>query len=327
MISQHRESESAVVAPSLRFRRATRQDTPQLVALLNETFRTPIDERTWEWFVFGNPLGPSRVYLALEENGPAVVGIFGFEPIRLQMQGVALTAAYAHHLVLKPSHRDTTSFVAFSQHALHEESLRSVKLVIGPPNRRAYPVHRTLMKWVDFGFLDCLRKLSPSARPHNCREIDGFSEEFDRFYDRVSQPLSFCLAKNAAWMNWRFCGRPGSPYTISIIRDGEELAGYVVLKRWQEPDGYRKAHIVDLHAVDSGALTHLLAAAESYAGGCEELNLWAVRGYVYRGSLEAMGFQPGRDRQPLIARMLDASSVSFPDGCTSLAYGDGDSQY
>jgi hypothetical protein len=127
-------------------------------------------------------------------------------------------------------------------------------------------------------------------------------------------------------MNWRFCHRPGSPYTVYTVGGAEGLAGYVILKRWQEPDGYRKVHIMDLHAMDDAALRRLIAAAESYAAGCDELNLWAIQGYPYRGFLEAAGFEPSR-RQPLLAKTLDGSSILFPDGNSSLSYGDGDSQY
>jgi hypothetical protein len=315
-------------APALRFRVATRKDTPRIVALLNETFRTPIDQPTWEWFAHGNPLGSSRIYLAVSEQTRSIVGTFGFAPICLRMRGTSIAAAYAHHLVLNPAHRDGMSFVALSTHALREEASRGVQLVVGPPNTQAYRVHKTLMKWVDFGFLDCLRKASPSAQKHDCQEVTQFPEQFDLFYGRIAQPLTFCLEKNAPWMNWRFCGRPGSPYTVYAIANGDEWAGYVVLKRWQEPNGYRKGHILDLHAIDEEALSQLTAAAESYAAGCQELNLWAVRGYVYRDLLEARGFTSGSaPRQPFIGRAFDGCAPIFPDGKASLSYGDGDSQY
>jgi hypothetical protein len=185
-----------------------------------------------------------------------------------------------------------------------------------------------LAKWTDFGFLDCLHKVSPSARSHDCQEIHLFTSQFEQFYARVSQKLSFCVEKSSTWMNWRFLNRPGSPYTAYAIGNNEEQTGYIVLKRWQDPDGNRKAHIMDLHAIDDAALAHLIAAAESYACDCQELNLWAVQGYVYRTSLESLGFVPRESaRQPLIARPLNSPLMTFPEGCCSLSYGDGDSQY
>ena len=93
---------------------------------------------------------------------------------------------------------------------------------------------------------------------------------------------------------WRFTARPGSPYTVfaSGSEQGEYPSGYIVLKRWQEPDGYRKAHIMDLHASDEAALASLIAAAETYAADCQELNLWSPKGYVYLPLLLELGFRP-----------------------------------
>jgi len=321
------ERASDNIAPRLGFRMATKQDGLSVVALLNETFRTPIDLATWEWYVYGNPHGPSRVYLALDTCQDRVVGVIAFSPTQLRLQGMTVAGTYAHHLALNPDYRDTLSFVALNRYALQAEGAQGVKFTIGPPNRTAYPIHKTLMKWVDFGYLDCLRKLKPSAQRHACREVRQFSLEFDELYRRVSRNLTFCVEKTAAWMNWRFCQRPGSPYTFYATSNGDELTGYVILKRWQDADGYRKAHILDLHAVNDRALSQLIAAAENFADGCDELNLWAIQDYLYRDPLERMGFASGVFRQPLIVRPLDGSAIAFPEGNKSLSYGDGDTLY
>ncbi len=312
--------------PQLRFRMATKQDTPEIVALMNATFRTPIDGPTWEWYVYGNPVGPSRVYLALEPCEETIAGVIGFAPIRLRIAGATVMADYAHHLAIKPLYRDTMSYMALLRHSLKAQDLGPTKLAIGPPNRTAYPIHKGLMKWVDFGYLDCLRKLAPQGRPHGCRELKVFGDDFGDFYARVSQNFNFCVEKTAAWVNWRFFRRPGSLYTVYAAGSEEELRGYVVLKRWREPDGYSKAHILDLHAVDENALSQLIGAAECYAQGSDELNLWAMQGYPYRSALEGMGFLPGF-RQPLIVRSYSGDSPSYPCGECSLSYGDGDTQY
>jgi Acetyltransferase (GNAT) domain len=310
----------------LRFRMASREDTPAIVALMNATFRTPIDGPTWEWYVYGNPLGPSQVYLALEPQSDALVGAIGFNPTRLRIGSETILGDYAHHLALKPVYRDTLSYLALLRYSLQAQACGPTALAIGPPNRTAYPIHKTLTRWVDFGFLDCLRKLSPQGRPHNCRQLKAFDDQFDDFYARVSKNFSFCVEKTAAWANWRLFQRPGSPYTVYADCSGGEFRGYVVLKRWREPDGYTKAHILDLHALEEDTLSQLIAASECYAQGADELNLWAVQGYPYRASLEAMGFSASH-RQPLIARSYNGLSPAYPGGDCSLSYGDGDTQY
>jgi hypothetical protein len=314
-------------AHRLRYRNATAADTSAIVALLNQTFRTPIDAATWEWYVYGNPLGHSQVYLSIEPDDRAV-GVIAFAPISLLVAGSPVVADFAHHLVLTPAYRDTLSFVALNRHALQAQAALGRQLAIGPPNRTAYPIHKTIMKWVDFGYLECLRKLTPVARPHQCRECTEFLPDFDQLALEVSRGLTFCVEKNHAWMNWRFARRPGNPYTIYTLANGTRLSGYVILKRWRDANGYTKAHIVDLHALDAEHLPPLIAAAESYAAGCDELNLWAVQGYRYRSSLEALGFAVNTAaHQPLIARPYVRSPLQFPAGATSFGYGDGDTLY
>ena len=130
-------------------------------------------------------------------------------------------------------------------------------------------------------------------------------------------------------MNWRFCDRPGeSLYRYALSGVPGNWPGYVVLKRWQEQDGYTKAHIVDLHAEDRSALSHLVTAAESYAAGCQELNLWAASGYPYRAVLETRGFTARNEaRQPMIAKRLRETPLTPPGGSASFSYADGDFVY
>jgi hypothetical protein len=325
MTSLHPASATGVSVPRLRFRMATPQDAPEIVDLLNQGFRTRMDTATWEWYVYANPLGPSRVYVA-HNPSDTLIGVIGFAPIPLCRQGRRVTADYAHHLVLEPSYRDTLSYLLFLRHSLNAQAAHGVEMIIGPPNTRAYPIHKALMKWVDFGYLDRLRKLKPSPREHSCREVISFSEDFEEFYRNVAKDLVFHLDKNAAWMNWRFWQRPGQPYTVYATTERDRMTGYIILKRWQDPDGYRKTHILDLHAVDGVSLSNLIAAAETYAFDCDELNLWAVQGYAYRPALESVGFSADY-RQPLLAKTFDGASVEYPEGPCSLMYGDGDTLY
>jgi hypothetical protein len=313
--------------PRLRVRSGRPADTPAIVALLNQTFRTPIDAATWEWYVYGNPLGPSRVYVATDVS-EQIVGVIAFAPIPLRIGGPRI-ADFAHHLALTPAYRDTFSFVALNRHALQAQAALGRELTIGPPNKTAYPIHKTITKWADFGFLASLRKLAPAPRAHDCRECAAFTPDFDEFADAVCKPLLFCVEKNHGWMNWRFLRRPGGgPYTVYTRSTGSRLSGYVVLKRWQDPNGYRKAHIIDLHALGPDDLSHLVAAAESYASGCDELNLWSVRGYPYRPGLEALGFAENpAAHQPLIARPYGGPPLAYPTGPCAFAYGDGDTLY
>ena len=137
--------------PSLTFRIATRNDTAGIVSLLNETFRTPIDADTWEWFVYGNPYGEGRVYLAEEPDQRRIAGLFSFTPVRIRLQGELVTARHGHHLAVRPEYRGGVAFVGLSRHAFEVEASHGTRLVIGLLNKKSYGPQKVLMKWKDFG--------------------------------------------------------------------------------------------------------------------------------------------------------------------------------
>lgn len=311
----------------LHTRLAGPEDSPRIVSLLNQVFRVPTDVATWDWYAYGNPHGTSRVYLAVDDHAGELAGIFSCTPMPFHAGGRKVSGSSAHHLALAPPYRGGAPFVAMSRAMLAGEADHNVDLVIGIPNLKSYEPQKKMMKWRDFGYLDCLARMSPEVRAHNCSPVESFCEaSFGVFFREAARPLDFYLEKSAAWMNWRYFGRPHNPYSVYTYSPGGVLRGYVALKRWQDPDGYRKAHIIDLHALDEEAFDQLLAGAESYAQGCNELNVWAVQQYRYRPCFEKAGFQP-RGRQPVIARSREGFDGGFPQGPASLAYADADFQY
>jgi len=311
----------------VRVRTAARRDVPAVVSLLSQAFRVPLDQPTWEWYVYGNPFGETRVYVPLDDQEEPA-GVFAFTPVPLRINGSPILASSGHHLFLKPSLQGGPAFIALSREALKGEAGKGVQLGLGLPNRRSYQPQKALIKWQDFCFLECWYKPSPARRAHDCRPVDRFTPSFDDFYPQVARTLQFCIDKNAEWMNWRFLDRPGKPYTVYAAGPASSLTGYVVLKRWREADGYLKAHIIDLHAADEEALSNLIAAANSYAASCDEINLWVSPGFPYGNFLWECGFAARESaRQPLISRTLCGDRLAFPGGGSSFSYADGDFAY
>lgn len=308
----------------LTFRMLERQDNENVIALLNSVFRVPITIEEWEWFVFGNPDGPSRIYLAIHEKNQ-IVGTAGFSPTKLKINNKLFNVSYGHHLAISPKFRNTISYLKLMQYSLNSETTRGVNFVIGPPNPNSYGPHKVLMGWQDFGYLDLLYKLNPKTCSHSCFEIDSFGEEFDIFYSKLSKKYSFNFVQTSDRMNWRYFGRPRSPYTTYVYYEGDKLLGYIILKRWVEPDGYRETHIMDIQVLKDYFIEELLKAAESYATDCDQFDLWCVKGYPYRNKLEETGFiYKKTDRRPIAIRTLDGSKLIFPNEPASFMYGDSD---
>jgi hypothetical protein len=198
-------------------------------------------------------------------------------------------------------------------------------IMIGPPNKNSYQAHKVLAGWKDFAFMDCFYKLKPQSHTHECKYVEIFTDEYDELLATISGSHSFYFEKNASWLNWRYINCPNNPYTALAYYQLEKLCGFIVLKRWKEADGYHKSHIMDLWALTDDAVSQLLAAAEEYSVGCDELNLWSVKGYPYRTNLENNNFVPRESaRQPIITRPLAGDITSCPDGSWSFMYGDAD---
>lgn len=313
-----------MVTNALTFRSGTPGDDGQVVALFNKTFRTPTLRREWEWFVYENPWGPNRIYVAENSQG-RVVGTYCFFPARMWSDNRLIDSSFAHHLVVDTAHRNARTFVEFSHYVLEQEKARGAEVAITTPNASSYLPHKALARWCDFGHLDQMHRLSPQARPHRCCRIDRFDEGFAPLWESARQRFAFTFPKTCDWMNWRFARCYGRAYTTYAFHDDDGWHGYVVLKHWQDASGYRKTHIMDLLANDESALAELLNAAESYAGGCDEINLWCLAGYPYRAELERRGFAVRESAgQPVIVRALNSPIPSSPSGAGSFMYGDSD---
>ena len=168
-------------------------------------------------------------------------------------------------------------------------------------------------------------KSNPKKCEHNCKRINSFTNEFDEFYNLISQKLSFHLDKSTKRMNWRFFNSPNRPYETYMYYDNNKLYGYIVLKRWKEFDGSETMHIIDMHALSDKAANELLITAESVSAGCKKIDMWAVQTYAYMKYIEDFGFTAAQDgRRPLAIKVLDGTKQNYPDGLASFMFGDGD---
>jgi len=306
------------------FRFGSREDDGKLVMLLNETFRTPVSVEHWRWFMNDNPNGINRVYVMQDtENIP--VGCYCVSPLVIQYNGQRYVSGFGHHLVVHPTYRDAHNFMQFSRYVFECEIKIGTTILIGPPNKNSYQAHKVLAGYKNFAFMDCLCKLTPQSKSHECRQVEIFTDEYDVLLRTISASHSFSFEKNTAWLNWRYIDCPKNPYTTFAFYESDKLQGFIVLKRWKEESGYHKAHIMDMWALTDLAASQLLDAADHYSDGCDELNLWCVDGYPYRKKLEESGFiQRDSARQPIITRPLVGDIPSLPDGVWSFMYGDAD---
>jgi hypothetical protein len=114
-------------------------------------------------------------------------------------------------------------------------------------------------------------------------------------------------------MNWRVVSRPDTEYAKFVCEEGSRLRGYVVLKHFDEMN-YPRTHILDIQAETDDVLDELIAAAESFAHGRHELNMWTNPRNPYNQRFLDQGFYQRDSPDALIIHFNYGKEESVQDG-------------
>jgi hypothetical protein len=171
--------------------------------------------------------------------------------------------------------------------------------------------------------LPFLVKHNCKQQDHRCQQIDQFDERFDVFHRHISERFSFITLKDHHFMNWRLIQRPDQYYTCFVYEEQSNIKGYVVLKHFDDND-YQKSHILDLHAEDDEAIQELIAAAETFASGRDELNMWTNPKNPYHQNFLAQGFHEIEGQDLLIIHFNYGEKEEVADGFWWFCLGDND---
>jgi predicted acetyltransferase len=304
-------------------RRFALSDLHKLQRFHEECFGRPLDLDRYKWFNLDGPEGPVRSYLAQDAQQESILGTYGLLPIRLHFNQQTIQASLAVNAAVHPAFRKQGLFVELGRHALKEETQFGASVSLGKPNHSALPGHQKV-GWHLLCRLPKLVKRSPEPKTHGCLQVASFDERFDDFQQAICERYTFMVAKNAGWMNWRLAN-PGQSYTRYICLRQRAMSGYVVLKHYHGPKGH-VTHLLDLLALDDQSLQELVAAAENFAVGTGEFNVWSNANDPLRTKLLALGFNEQQSPDSLIFHdnSQDASIGLPKSGSWHFCYADND---
>jgi predicted acetyltransferase len=248
----------------LTFRRGGPEDYAALLDLYAVAYGKTFSP---EWLKWWNEEGPMANGLRLACDGSRVVGAYGLFPLCLWLNHSAVKASLCTNVCVHPSLQGQGIFTALGRYALAGEVPLRVPVSIGFPNAKALPGHLKV-GWEVVCKLPELVKRDCEYKPHKCERVEEFGREVDFLYARLAPKFALLNVKSSVWLNWRL-RRTGAAYTCFVVRDKQQIHGYVVLKRYGT-----KAHICDLMAEDYDSLASLLDAAETFAEDSDELNTW-----------------------------------------------------
>jgi hypothetical protein len=99
----------------------------------------------------------------------------------------------------------------FSLRFLRSDRVESVTYRVAPP----LPPIRRVERWLRGYSLELVRETGP---------------EFDELFARVSGAYRFCVARNAAYVRWRYLERPDVPYVVIAVRKWRRLVGWMACR-------------------------------------------------------------------------------------------------
>ncbi len=158
--------------------------------------------------------------------------------------------------------------------------------------------------------------------------VRTFDERFQSFFDRQAGSMRASLAKDVAFLNWRYgAGSPHAGREIGVVTEAGELAGYVIFC------GSTRGHtgyILDLRVQEREAAEVSRALLEFAAERLRQQGAWSVRFYQLGGRAPAMeelltatGFMR-RGWHQLLVRLSEARLEAWATRGENwdLAYGD-----
>jgi hypothetical protein len=270
------------------FRKSVSEDDKKILALFKDSFNHELRADWWKWFSYECPTGLNRTYVIEDKKNQILAASYSLLPIKLLLNGKLLNASLCTNVNTHPKYRGLGLFTRLGHFALDHEEKYNSPISLGMPNKNAYPGHMKV-GWEVIFKLPFLVKTDCEKKQNRCHEIKEFNDSFDKFYKRIEKKFSFIISKNYRYMNWRVAFRPNIQYKKFIYEEDKKLKGYVVLKHFDDKE-YKKSHILDIHAENKDILGELIATAESFAAGRNELNMWTNINNPYHNYFLKQGF-------------------------------------
>jgi GNAT superfamily N-acetyltransferase len=244
----------------------------------------------WRWRYFGSYSVLPVIYVA--ELAGQLVGMTAVGFFRYSLHRRALTGALFTDVMVHPEHRRKGVFSKLTSACVQAAWQRGADFIGGMPSDLSLPGF-VKAGWTDIGdraFLVCPLRLSADAwKAHGpswtsllmtlpaivsesrysrassegtvIEEVQRFDSTADVLADEFARSTTgIVLLRDSAWLNWRYCEKPGNDYRrfVARTRDGTLLG--VAVTKLERRFGIRAGFIVELTAVLPEARRVLIGA-------------------------------------------------------------------
>jgi hypothetical protein len=274
-------------------------DEEGILDLYEEVFpHAKVDPALWRWTYRDTPGGPSIIVVGEDEG--RLIAHYAVQPRPFCAFGKSLTFGFVLGTMIHPRYRNVTTFINIAKAAYREARARGIPILYAFPNDAVWPVRQKMLGWKPLKpmveLAASLEKIAHLAHAHEAVR-PTLEEELATSFLRADGPV--VPLRDGAWLKWRYFEHPRNDYEVLGFWDGDELAGYLVLKRYRPPAGQGVGHIIDWRTgapredVDRALFEGAIACFTAWEVGA--VSLWLGPASSKRKLVARAGFEPGRE--------------------------------
>ncbi len=235
-------------------------ETPQLVELFQRSFGRTITEAHWDWKLRQLPSPVDNDWIALDGLTPIFHS--GGIPVRYQLPDGQTTAMVSVDTMTDPEYRRRGLLTQVAQRMYASWRDGGVRFVIGLINDQwgsrapalgwqpLFPLRWLVRPLRPSTILARRTRMSGSERvdvldtawnwiwdrrvsvdPHvQFRLVEHAGPEFDVLWARCAESAGCSIARDSAWVTWRYLQCPSFPYRIVLAERAGTPAGYAVYR-------------------------------------------------------------------------------------------------
>lgn len=316
-------------------------DREVAIRLLASHVNPAYDRRRFDWLYHRGPVGPGRLWMAVDGSTGDAVGVAGAFPRRMLMDGRSIPAWLLGDFCVDDAHRTLGPALQLQRACLEDlagdgmafcfdfpsRSMEAVyrRLGIVPAHRllrlvRPLRIGHRLERWVGAGLggsLGTLLDVGLGWAARSGRSDRGITvtphtgrcgPEFSALTQLTGAAYGVCGERSEHYVNWRYLDNPIQRHELLTARIGTALVGWAAVTCEGE-----SATLVDLFAIpEERVLTALVrgAIARLWAQGATRVTFEITGSHPWVSRLGRFGFRP-RDHSAVAVYAPRGSELGF----------------
>lgn len=201
-----------------------------VLALMAEVQGHATSPERFMWEFERNPVGNTNVCLAVA--GGEVIGVSCQNAFRMRLAGRDQIVSFPLNVLTKAEHRGRGIFSRLELASEEYAERSGASLLLSFPNAASTPIFLERLGWLALTAPRLLarpcsvlrRRARLPVTIHPVQTVDHWADEIWAENDDLDR----CMVRDSAYLTWRFIQCPDSNYRVFVVRDRNEIVGYMI---------------------------------------------------------------------------------------------------